>query len=224
MRTVATFAALLAVASPLAAQQHQHPQGTPAQPAAHGEHAAPAGWQYRLDRATADRSAVHFMQMGDGMHFTLGPAGIFYNPQNTRTGAYRLTATFAQTRAPQHPEAYGLVLAGSNLEAANQSYIYFIVRGTGEYAIKHRAGDEVHTIVDWTANPAVHRQDAEGKASNVLTVDVSPDALSYMVNGTEVHRQARADAGHPINADGLFGIRVNHNLDVHVSGLQATGH
>jgi hypothetical protein len=222
MRNIATFVALLA-AAPLAAQQHQH-----ADPDHHPNdstrHAAPAGWVVRMDRAQADRSAVHFMQMGDGMHFSLGPAGIFYNPQNTRTGAYRLTANFAQTRAPQHPEAYGLVLAGSNLDAANQSYIYFIVRGTGEYAIKHRAGDEVHTIVDWTASPAVHRQDAEGKAANQLTVDVSPDALSYMVNGTEVHRQARAAAGHPITADGVFGIRVNHNLDVHVSGFQATGH
>jgi hypothetical protein len=222
MRTIATLAALLTIAAPVAAQQHQH--ADPDQHPAGAAHAAPAGWQFRTDRAQADRNAVHFMQMGDGYHFTLGPAAIFYNPQNTRTGAYRLTANFAQTRAPEHPEAYGLILAASNLEAANQSYIYFIVRGTGEYAIKHRAGDEVHTIVDWTASPAVHRQDAEGKASNVLTVDVSPDALSYQVNGTEVHRQARAAAGHPITADGIFGIRVNHNLDVHVSDFQATGH
>ena len=224
MRTIATLAALVAVASPLAAQQHQHQHSGSAQQAHAGQHAAPAGWQFRPDRANADRTAVHFMAMGQGMHVTSGPAAIFFNPQNTRGGNYRLAAEFAQGRAPQHPEAYGLVLAGRNLEAANQDYMYFIVRGTGEFAVKHRAGEEVHTIANWTAHQAIHRQGADGKATNQLAVDVTATAINFLVNGTQVYSISRAAAGHAINTDGIYGLRVNHNLDVHVSGLQATAH
>jgi hypothetical protein len=221
MRTIATLAALVAAATPLAAQ-HQH--ADPDQhPAGSAQHAAPAGWDFRLDRAQADRNAVHFMQMGDGMHVTLGPAGVFYNPANTRSGAYRLDGTFAQMRAPMHPEAYGLMLAGRNLSAANQDYMYFLVRGTGEFAVKHRAGEEVHTIADWTASPAIHRQGDDGKATNQLSVEVGPATITYFVNGTQVYRIDRAAVGHTINTDGVYGLRVNHNLDVHVSGLQVTG-
>lgn len=222
MRTIAALAALIA-ATPLAAQQHQHHGTGSAGHAEHGAHAAPAGWQFRLDRANADRSAVHFMQMNDELHFRLGPAGIFYNPQNTRSGAYRLSAEFQQMRAPEHPEAYGLVLAGRNLDAANQDYMYFLVRGGGQFTVKHRAGTEVHTIADWTDHAAIHRQGEDGKATNQLAVDVSAEAISFLVNGTQVYRIVRADAGHEINTDGVFGLRVNHNLDVHVKGLTATG-
>jgi hypothetical protein len=221
MRTIATFAAVLAAATPLAAQQHQHSGAT--QHTSHtAQHAAPAGWQVRLDRANADRNAVHFMAMGEGFHVTSGPAAVFFNPQNTRSGNYRLAAEFAQGRAPEHPEAYGLVLAARNLDAANQDYMYFIVRGTGEFAVKHRAGEEVHTIADWTAHQAIHRQGPDGKATNQLAVDVGADAISFLVNGTQVYRIDRAAAGHQINTSGIYGVRVNHNLDVHVSGLQVT--
>jgi len=221
MRTFATLAALMAISTPLAAQQHQHQHTQSGGQHAHaGQHAAPAGWELRPDRADADRNAVHFMSMGQGMHVTSGPAAIYFNPQNTRSGAYRLSADFQQMRAPQHPEAYGLILAGRNLSAANQDYMYFIVRGTGEFAVKHRAGDEVHTIADWTAHQAIRRQGEDGKAANQLAVDVDGTAISFLVNGTQVYRIERAAAGHPINTDGIYGVRVNHNLDVHVSGLQ----
>lgn len=223
MRTIATLAVLVAAAAPVAGQQHQHQGGNAAQHGAHGAHAAPAGWQFRLDRANADRNAVHFMQMGDELHFRLGPSGIFYNPQNTRTGAYRVSAEFQQMRAPEHPEAYGLVLAGRNLDAENQDYAYFLVRGGGQFTVKHRAGSEVHTIVDWTDHAAIHRQDAEGKATNQLAVDVGPEAITFLVNGTQVHRIERASVGHSINTDGVFGLRVNHNQDIHVKSFQATG-
>lgn len=221
MRTSLVLAALIA-AAPLAAQ-HNHGQGHGAGHAHHGNHAAPEGWTFRLDRANADRSAVHFMQVGDELHFRLGPSGIFYHPENLRSGAYTVSAEFQQMRAPQHPEAFGLVIAGQRLDAADQDYMYFLVRGTGEFTVKHRAGDEVHTIADWTAHDAIRRQGEDGRATNTLSVEVDPQQIRYLVNGTQVYRIDRASAGHPINTDGVYGIRVNHNLDVHVKDLQATG-
>ena len=217
MRTLALIA-IVAAAAPAAAQ-HQHA----AQDAAHhAEHASPAGWEFRLDRANADRNAVHFMQMGNGLHFHPGPAAIFYNPSHNRSGAYRVSATFNQTRAPEHPEAYGLFFGAHNLDQDDQDYMYFLVRGGGQFTVKHRAGNDVHTIVDWTDNAAIHRHDTDGKASNELSVDVSPEAITYFVNGTQEHRSDRAAAGHPINTDGTYGLSVNLNLDVHVEGPQIT--
>lgn len=196
MRTTLVLAALLA-AAPLAAQ-------------------APAGWQVRLDRANAPVQPS-FVAMGSGMHVTAGPAAIYFDPANAPTGNFAVKGTFTQTKAPMHPEAYGLILAGANLDApAQQSYLYFIVRGDGKYAIKHRAGAEVHTLVDWTENAAVHKQDAEGKATNALEVRVSGDRIAYLANGVEVAGFPRAEMG---DGAGIAGIRINHNLDVHVDGF-----
>ena len=46
---------------------------------------------------------------------------------------------------------------------------------------------------------------------------VSPDKIEYLVNGTLVTSTPKT--GDAAKTDGLYGIRVNHNLDVHVSGF-----
>jgi hypothetical protein len=86
--------------------------------------------------------------------------------------------------------------------------------------VKHRAGAEVHTILDWTDNAAVHKADAEGKATNTLSVDASkPDSVRLLVNGTQV---AALPGAHVGSTDGFVGLRVNHNLDVHVADFSVS--
>lgn len=196
-------------AAPLAAQ------GDPDTKVA-GAAGLPSGWVARLDRANAKVEDVKFVSMGQGYHATLGPAGIFYNPKDVATGNFTVRATMTQTRAPQHPEAYGLFVGGRNLTAANQEYLYFIVRQDGKYMIKHRAGTEVHTIADWTEHPAIVKADAAGKATNALAIRSTADSIVYLVNGTQVHAQDRAHAG-AYSTNGQVGLRVNHNLDVHIA-------
>ncbi len=217
MRSIA-FAALVATiaASPLAAQQHNDPDHAVA-----GAGQLPAGWEARLDRPTGKMSDVMLMPMGGGYHVKLGPSGIFYQPTNTASGAYSVTASFAQNAAPTHPEAYGIFLGGKNLDGANQDYTYFIVRGDGKYMIKHRAGTDVHTINDWTEHAAVKKQDAAGKVTNVLTVDVQPTSVNYLVNGQQVATQSRADVPIAVT-NGIAGLRVNHNLDLMVTNFAIT--
>ena len=164
--------------------------------------------------------------MGSGIHVTAGPAAIYWNPSNTMTGNYSVKATLNQTKASTHPEGYGLLVAGHDLDSANQSYMYFLVRQDGKFLINHRANDStVHKIVDWTANPAVKAIDASGKASNALTVTVDSTTVHFLVNGTEVHAIPRStlDSGSDhAGTTGIAGIRVNHNLDVHIDGFAAT--
>lgn len=215
MRRIMLAAALVLAAAPLAAQ------GSDPDMKVSGAGALPAGWVARLDRSTASMDNVKFVTMGPGYHATLGPAGIFYNPKDQASGSFTARATFTQTKAPTHPEAYGIFVGGQNLTQPNQSYVYFIVRGDGKYMVKHRAGSEVHTIVDWTDSPAVVKQDAEGKATNTVAIRSTKDSITYWVNDTRVYGQDRAHAGMTAT-DGQVGLRVNHNLDVHISNFSVT--
>lgn len=221
MRKLILTLALLVAASPLAAQNGSDPDH-----AAAGGGDLPAGWHARLDRADAKLSDLHFVTMGDGYHATTGPAAIFWNPRNAVSGEFSAHATFTQTKAPMHPEAYGLFIAGHDLDPASTApeYMYFLVRGDGKYMVRHRAANgDLHTIVDWTDNAAIHKQDADGKATNALTVEGGAWGVRYRVNGTQVAEWRTADVPF-LKTAGEVGLRINHNLDVHVSGFGVTRH
>ncbi|HYR06619.1 MAG TPA: hypothetical protein VEQ60_02545 [Longimicrobium sp.] len=217
MRGIILTAALL-VAVPAAAQHNHggaqqggHQHGAQQGGHQHGEaHGPPAGWVTRLDRP-ASTQPVHFMDMDGRLHAILGPAAIFYNPSNTATGAYRAQGTFVQNGTSEHPEGYGLIAGGRNLEAENQDYLYFLVRQDGKFMVKHRAGTETHTLFDWTEHSAVQRPGADGKATNTLAIEASPAGARFLVNDTEVANIPRVPM---LNTDGIVGLRVNHNLNV----------
>ncbi len=177
-----------------------------------------AGWQARLDKPAAKIEDLKFVSMGPGFHVTAGPAAIYWNSAHAASGNYTVKASLTQTKATPHREAYGIFLGGDDLTEPNQSYLYLVIGGTGEYTIKHRAGSETHTIVDWTARPALKKVDEAGKATNELAIEVGGD-VRYMLNGVEVLKTPRAQVG---SLDGQTGRRVNHNLDIHVGSFTVT--
>jgi hypothetical protein len=188
-----------------------------AKPAANAKPVMPGRWQMRLDRANLP-SDYKVAAAGAGYHVTTGrAAGVVYDPRMTATGAYRLDATFTQTKAPAHPEAYGLIFGGKALDTEAAEYFYYVVRGDAKYLVKHRAPNgDVHTLVDWTASPALHAADAAGKATNALRVEVGADSLRLFANGARVAALPR------VTADGVYGLRVNHALDVNVENLKVS--
>jgi hypothetical protein len=217
-RSVTTLSVLLLAAAPLSAQMAGMKDHDPDKKADGG--ALPAGWAGRTDRANTKLEDAKFVVMGSGYHVTSGPAAIYWKPASRVTGPFTATATMSQTKAPAHPEAYGIFFMGNKLDTPEQSYAYLIVRGDGKLMVKHRAGAELHTILDWTESAAVHKADASGKATNTLSVDASkPDSVRLSVNGTQV---AALPGGHVGSTDGYVGLRVNHNLDVHVSEFTIT--
>jgi len=175
----------------------------------------PAGWMARLDSGSTKPDGVMMMPMGTGLHFKTGPAGIYYRQADTKSGAYEVQATFTQQEPAEHPEAVGLFIGGSNLAAASQKYTYFLVRQDGMFLIKRRDGAQTPTIKDWTANPAVKKTDVASKGVNALTIAVAADKVRFLVNGTEVHSAAPAQ----VDAAGIAGLRVNHNLNVHIENF-----
>ena len=68
--------------------------------------------------------------------FTSGPPGIYWRDADAVPGSFHTIATFTQTKAPTHPEAFGLFVAGKDLKGAGASYVYLIVRGDGMYSIR----------------------------------------------------------------------------------------
>jgi len=176
----------------------------------------PSGYHARTDRNAA-MTNVKVTTMGTGMHFTLGPAVIVWRDADAATGDYHVVASFTQTKAPTHPEAYGLFIGGHDLAGPTQGYTYFLVRGDGKFLIKRRVGDSTVVVNPggWTANDAVVKADSAGKATNELSILVSGGNVKFMVNGKEVYTAKASD----VDAVGVVGLRVNHNLDVHVGPL-----
>ena len=215
-RLIVTLSLFIATAAPLAAQggkQHDPDKNVVGAP-------LPAGWMGRTDSPKQKLSDAKFVTMGTGFHVTSGPAAIYWSDKYRAKGAFTATATFQQTKNPSHPEAYGILFRGEKLGAADQTYVYFLVRGDGKFMVNHRAGADVHKILEWTESSAVHKADDKGVATNTLGVNATrPDSIRLTVNGVQVHALPGEHVG---STDGFVGLRVNHNLDVHVSDFVVT--
>ena len=187
------------------------------------------GWQMRIDPNASSGAPPKFVAMGSGFHATSGARAIYWRPADVGSGNYKVEATFTLTKPPGHAESYGLVFAGKDLTTATQNYIYFTLGGNGSYLIKHRGGDannQIHTIADWTPNAAIAKADATGKSTDKLEVNVGAQKIQYLINGKEVYAQDRTalvGAGKMLSStDGIAGIRISHNLDVHIAEFKIT--
>ncbi len=220
MKKLLTFTCALTVCGAIAVLGAQQPHGAGAQghdpdKMAAGGGAIPAGWAARLDNGSAKAEGVRFMPMGSGVHFITGPAGIYWQPAMTKAGPYTVSATFKQMEASAHPEAYGLFIGGSDLTGAGQKYTYFLIRQDGQYLIKRRQGATTPTIADWTTNAAVQKTEAAIQGSNTLSIAVTADTVKFSINGSEV----KAVPLNQADTNGIAGLRINHNLNVHVEGF-----
>ena len=184
--------------------------------------APPAGWKMRVDRSTSASDpdaagAIKFVSMGAGFHATNPQAATYFNPANTAAGNYSLKANFTLMKPSGHTNFYGLIFGGAGLDGANQTYVYFLVAQDGTFLIKHRAGEATHDVVRATPHAAVKKPDGTGKSTNALEVRVGADKIEYLVNGTVVTSTPKC--GMTAMTDGIYGVRVNHLLEVQVDGL-----
>ena len=183
----------------------------------------PQGWKMRVDRSTAasDPDApgeIKFVTMGSGFHATNPQAAVYWNPANTAQGNYTLKGTFTLMKPSGHTNYYGLVFGGSGLEGPEQSYLYFLVAQNGTWLIKRRDGDAATSNVKGrTPSDAVKKPDESGKSTNTLEVRVAAGKIDFVVNGAVVDTEPRTGA--MAKTDGIYGIRVNHLLEVQVDGL-----
>jgi hypothetical protein len=183
---------------------------------------APKGWLVRADRSTSasdpDKSGtIKFVTMGTGFHATNPQAAVYWNPENTAAGAYTVKGTFTLVKPSDHINYYGIVFGGSDLGGPKQTYLYFLVAQDGTWLVKRRDGNATSDVAPKTANAAVKKPDASGKSTNALEVRVAADKITCVVNGTVVHTMPRT--GPAAKTDGIYGMRVNHALEVHIDGF-----
>ena len=226
MRTTLALIAALSIAAPLSAQRAQ---GDPTNQVK-GNGKFPDGWTARFDPtrgAAPTPDQVNFVTMGKGYHFTSGPAAIYYNPKDVASGEYSVTATFGQRKSLGH-EAFGVFIGGKNLQDSTQSYTYFVIKpcssrcGTpgapmGEILISQRSSNgRPAALVPITHDDNVHTDDpADGHATNKIAIHVAKDTVHFILNDKLVKAIPKSEL-HGLSTDGQAGIRINHNIDVHV--------
>jgi hypothetical protein len=182
----------------------------------------PAGWKVRVDHSTSasdpdGAGAVKFVTEGSGFHCTNPQAAVYWNPANTAKGTYTVKGTFTLMKPSGHTNYYGLVFGGSGLEGADQAYLYFEVAQDGTWLIKSRNGSATPPVSAKTASDLVKKPDDTGKSTNSLEVRVGTDKIDFVVNGTVVHSEPKT--GPLAKTDGVYGIRINHLLEVQVDNF-----
>jgi hypothetical protein len=208
-------AVVLVAASPLMAQE----KDPTTKVAGSG---VPAGWMVRFDPSRPGRPAatpadVNFAVMAPGWHHTSGPAGIYYRQADAPKGTYTVSATFAQMKSMQH-EAYGIFIGGSDLQTEKQNYLYFLVKPVdGTFLINHRSSDAKPTsVVAYTASDAINKDaEKDGAAKNKLSITVGKDDVTFSMNDKVVKTLKKTELD-GASTDGLVGLRLNHNLDLHI--------
>jgi hypothetical protein len=191
------------------------------------------GWQGAVDRASAGFNHTvkdsKFVLEGGVFKLNIGPAAVYWNPANTANGDYTIKGTFHEATfqtVNDHPHPYGPFIGGTKLGETGMSLLYCTAFGDGSFIVR---GFTNATPPEWgpsrrkTPNPAVNKAEGIGKpVTQEIALSVKGDAVSCTINGTEVWKATKADvvgAGKLESTDGIFGIRVSHNVDVEVKGF-----
>ena len=152
----------------------------------------------------------------------------YWNPSNTASGNYTVSATFAEREymgLNDHPHPYGMFIGGNDMGTDNQSYLYCMVYGAGNFIVRGFSGAATFRMNGGRGemNDAVNKAAAKGQAvTNKVAINVSADKVECVINDKVVGTYPKADvvaAGKLKSTDGLYGIRFGHNTDAHVSGL-----
>lgn len=181
----------------------------------------PPTWRVRYD--TDEAGERDYLVMRPGWHVNPGPAGILWDPGSFASGNYAVTSTIflfpaGQGEPPSEVDApYGLMLAAEGLDGASPAYITFLLRNDGRFRVARHAGNETRDIVPWTAHDAVavRTEQSEGTAKNVLSVDVTEEAVTFWVNDERVSSLPRSE----LPMEGVVGVRAGAGLSLHISEI-----
>jgi hypothetical protein len=166
---------------------------------------------------------------GDTLQVTTGPAASYWNPANTASGNYTVSATFTEAKymnLNDHPHPYGIFIAGHDLGTDQATELYcaaygdgrFIVRGFGPAAFQLNGHGEENAAVHKAAGPG---QPVEQK----IAVSVKGGKVECAINDVTVASYDKASVvtdGKLKSTDGIYGIRFAHNTEGTVSGLKVT--
>jgi len=193
------------------------------------------GWAGMIDAAEAAKGLKlensRLAMEGNNLKVTTGPAVAYWNPANTATGDFTVKATFREDKymaLNDHPHPYGIFIGGKNLGTDQQSYLYCMAYGNGNFIVRGFAPAEFRASVGGRATPHAAVNKAAGKDQPVtqeIAVSVKGDQVSCSINGQVVATMPKSDvvgAGKLSSTDGIYGIRFGHNTEAVVTGLSVT--
>lgn len=189
------------------------------------------GWTGRIDASEAQQGQTlenaRLAREGDALHVTTGPAVAYWNPSNTASGSYTVSATFTEPEymsLNNHPHPYGVFVGGNAMGTDRQTYLYCAAYGNGSFIVRG-FGPEPFQMNGRRAQPhdAVHKAAGAGEpVTQEIAISVTNDQVSCSINGTTVATYPKADvlgAGKLSSTDGVYGIRFGHNTEAMVRGL-----
>ena len=101
------------------------------------------GWTGQIDAkekaAGLTINSAKFVEEGNALHVTTGPAVTYWNPKNVAKGDYTVSATFFEPKymsLNDHPHPYGIMIGGNDLGTEQQSYLYCAAYGDGTYIVR----------------------------------------------------------------------------------------
>src|SRR5436190_21510437 len=123
-----------------------------------------SGWTGKIDAKEAAAgmtlNSAKFAKEGDAFHVVTGPAVTYWNPANKASGDYTVKATFREPKFMNlntHPHPYGIVIAGNDLGAEQQTYLYCAAYGDGKFIVRGMGPAPFQMNGRGTADPAVHK-------------------------------------------------------------------
>jgi hypothetical protein len=142
-------------------------------------------------------------------------------------GDYTVKATFTEPKQDfSHPHPMGLFIGGSKLGTPEQSLLYCVAYRNGNFLVRSFNGDTVTNVVPRTPHAAIKTAASKDESvTQEIAWVVKGGKADCVINGTSVVSLATADLVGPgklESTDGIWGIRVSHNMDLTVSKLSAT--
>ena len=188
-----------------------------------GQFPPPAGWKWVTDSdakivTTLDPPAGSFLfgTMAPGWHVTSGPGLLLFEPTHTSRGRFVLESE-AFLFPGESTSGFGVFVGGTDLEKKGR-FVAFLIRRDGSAAIESVESGRVTTLHPWTKAPSILPGTPGGDVKNVLRVEAETQAVTFLVNGQRVTEVPRNDN----RFDGIVGLRVGENLNLHVTNLDLT--
>jgi hypothetical protein len=192
------------------------------------------GWQGKIDDSAIKQGQTvqdgKLAPEGKGMRVTTGPAVSYWNPKNTATGDYTVSATFNEPKFMNlntHPHPYGIFIGGNELGTPQESLLYCAAYGNGTFIVRGFGPDAFQMGGRRpTPNDAIHKAAAVGEpVTQTIAMSVKGDTVSCSINGTVVATYNKTDVvatGKLKSTDGVYGIRFAHNTEAIVTDLKVT--
>ena len=189
------------------------------------------GWTGKIDASSVRQGRMigdaKFVQEGNALHVTTGPAATYWNPANMASGDYTVKATFLEPKfmaLNSHPHSYGIFIGGNNMGTDQMSLVYCVAYGDGNALIRG-FGPPVFTLLN-ALNPAVHKAAGVGQpVTQEIAWRVKGGRAECSINGTVVAGYDKAQlvsAGKLRSTDGVYGIRFTHNVEAVITGFGMT--